>query len=174
MVGWASQRTPFHRHLRFAVRYLLPVVLLCIGAAAIWLIVRYRRKGRGKRLSRLQYTFREQRDELQKQFFNAAAGSGKPRGLAWKECRFHEEVHFASDRATGDLYALVGVTVSFEAIEGGGMEEVEAVGNLRCATAVFTAPRGRWSTDGRVLFNLEPHEALERYGESLQPLASHS
>ncbi|MEK6248535.1 MAG: hypothetical protein N2C12_10180, partial [Planctomycetales bacterium] len=54
-------------------------------------------------------------------------------------------------------------TISFEAIEGGGMEEVEAVSNLRAATAVFFMDGDRWDTRGRVIFNLEPAEAIERF-----------
>ena len=71
---------------------------------------------------------------------------------------------FAVDDATGDLIALVAATVSFEAIEGGGMEDVEAVGNLRSATAVFMHRGAGWITDGRVIFNLEPPEALAKFG----------
>lgn len=47
------------------------------------------------------------------------------------------------------------------------MEDVEAVSNLRCATAIFVHRLGRWTTDGRVVFNLEPPQALERYQASL-------
>ena len=68
------------------------------------------------------------------------------------------------------LYALVAATISFEAIEGGGMEDVEAVGNLRSATAVFLHRDRQWTTDGRVIFNLEPAEALARFDATLQPL----
>jgi hypothetical protein len=70
--------------------------------------------------------------------------------------------------ATGVLYALNGATISFEAIEGGGMEDVEAVGNLRSATAVFVYRDGEWTTDGRVIFNLEPAEAIERFDGALR------
>jgi hypothetical protein len=69
------------------------------------------------------------------------------------------------------LVALVGVTIGFEAIEGGGMEDVEAVGNLRAATAVFTHNGRDWTTTGRAVFNLEPREVLERYRSSLDPIA---
>ena len=71
------------------------------------------------------------------------------------------------DRANGELVGLVGVTIGFEAIEGGGMEDVEAVGNLRAATAVFAHHGRDWGTQGRVIFNLEPREVLERYRDSL-------
>ena len=47
------------------------------------------------------------------------------------------------------------------------MEDVEAVGNLRAATAVFTHNGREWTTHGRTIFNLEPHEVLERHRDSL-------
>ena len=74
------------------------------------------------------------------------------------------------DRANGAIVGLVGVTIGFEAVEGGGMEEVEAVGNLRAATAVFTHNGREWTTQGRAVFNLEPGEVVERYRESLEPV----
>lgn len=98
-----------------------------------------------------------------------ASASGKPRGLTWKSCAFQNGIIVARDRATGELVGLVGVTIGFEAVQGGGMEEVEAVGNLRAATAVFTHDGREWTTAGRVLFNLEPQEVLQRYGNILDP-----
>jgi DNA modification methylase len=47
------------------------------------------------------------------------------------------------------------------------MEEVEAVGNLRAATAVFRAEKERWLTDGRAIFNLSPDEAIDHFGDNL-------
>ena len=79
---------------------------------------------------------------------------------------------FAVDRVSGELYAFVAATISFSAIEGGGMEEVEAVGNLRAATAVFVHRDGRWTTDGRVVFNLDPAGAVSHYAESITPIIS--
>ena len=50
------------------------------------------------------------------------------------------------------------------------MEEVEAVGNLRAATALFTHDGREWTTQGRAIFNLEPREVLERYKDSLDAI----
>ncbi len=124
-----------------------------------------------RRVKRARRQFERRRTELQSQFFEAAAASGKPRGLAWKSCAFQDGMLLARDRANGELVALVGVTIAFEAIEGGGMEDVEAVGNLRAATAVFTHNGKAWTTGGKALFNLEPREVLERYRSSLDPVA---
>jgi len=111
----------------------------------------------------IQKRFLQQREHLEAAFFTAAATSGKPRGLRWKNCEWESEVAFARERETGRLAALVAVTIAFEAIEGGDMEGVEAVGNLRNASAVFFYDRGRWRTIGRAIFNLNPGEAIEHF-----------
>lgn len=142
---------------------LLAVVWLGIGALRRWLFRRH--------VDKATRTFEGHRSSLQQLFLAAASATGKPRGLIWKQCDLHEGQLFAHDRVANEIYALAGVTIRFDAVAGGDMEEVEAVGNLRCATAVFAHRNGTWTTDGRALFNLEPHEALQRYRESLQPIA---
>jgi hypothetical protein len=107
--------------------------------------------------------FEKERPRLQAQFFAVAAASGKPRGLRWKECQWSELIEWVRDKQSGQIHVLVGVTISFEAIEGGDMEGVEAVGNLRNASAVFFLQDGRWQTAGRAIFNLNPAEAVEHF-----------
>ncbi len=107
--------------------------------------------------------FCDNRRVLQDQFFEVAADSGRPRGLRWVRCDFHGEPVFARDTATGALQALVSVSIGFEAIEGGGMEDVEAVGNIRAATAVFRYDEDIWTTDGRAVFNLDPQETIAHF-----------
>ena len=123
------------------------------------------------RVRRALRQFVRDRSASRNAFFKAAAASGKPRGLAWKECGFQPGVLLAHDRANGELVGLVAVSISFEAIEGGGMEDVEAVGNLRAGTAVFNWNGRAWTTQGRAVFNLEPREVLDRYKESLDPIS---
>ena len=135
--------------------------LITIGAVVLARIVIVKR--RAGNLQRAQREFRQRREWLEARFFSLAASTGKPRGLAWSNCDFSNPVSFASEPETGQLRAFVGVTVSFEAIEGGGMEDVEAVGNLRAATAVFEYNGAIWSTQGRVIFNLEPQEAIVHF-----------
>src|SRR5947209_2985311 len=86
---------------------------------------------------RARELFRLQRERLEAQFARAAASSGKPRGLRWKDCAFDNDLLLARDRKSGEIVALVPVTVQFEAVEGGDMEGLPAVGNLRVASAVF-------------------------------------
>ena len=115
--------------------------------------------------------FHQQRERLEARFFQLASGSGKPRGLRWTECDFENDVTYARDKQSGELCAFVAVTIAFEAIEGGLMEGVEAVGNLRAASAVFRRQQGVWHTDGRAVFNLSPSEAISHYRDNLVMVA---
>jgi hypothetical protein len=117
--------------------------------------------------------FALERDRLHDQFLAAANATGKPRGLRWTECEFGDAYELARDRQTGQLLALVPVTISFAAVEGGPMEGVEAVGNLRNATAVFSFERGHWKTAGKAVFNLNPDEALTHFKNQYERVARH-
>ena len=144
-----------------AILFVIAVVLLRKPVRA-W---RERREAdRGRR------EFRRQREVLEAKFFDLAAASGKPRGLRWVDCDWLETVTFARDRQTGLLTAFVAVNISFEAIEGGDMEDVSAVSNIRDAAAVFHYQKGNWGTGGRALFNMNPHDALDRLQGQFEPL----
>ncbi|MDG2385748.1 MAG: hypothetical protein P8N76_29040 [Pirellulaceae bacterium] len=147
---------------------ILVILGVAVTVGVIWLyrvLSGYRREARLES-ARKQFCLR--REWLEADFLNAASATGRPRGLAWVDCDFSNEVSFARDRKSGDLTALVGVAIQFEAIEGGGMEEVEAVGNQKAATAVFRHNGSCWSTDGRAIFNLNPLEAIEYYQSDLE------
>jgi hypothetical protein len=144
----------------------IALAVLLVVAGLLWLPVRARLRER--QLARARREFHRHREHLEARFLQLAARSGKPRGLDWVRCDFDDDVVYARHRHSGELSAFVGVTIGFEAIEGGGMEEVEAVGNLRAATAVFRVERGAWATDGRALFNLNPAEAVAYYQDNLE------
>jgi hypothetical protein len=89
-------------------------------------------------------------------------------GVRWSNCEFDDDVAFARDRKSGCPRALVAVTISFEAIPGGGMEDVEAVGNLRAATVVFRLDGPEWEVDGKAYFNLSPAQTIDYYHNELE------
>ncbi len=126
-----------------------------------------RRVQRDERAKRL---FRQRREWLEARCMTLASESGKPRGLIWSDCDFDDAATFARDRHSGALQALVAVTIRFEAEVGGGMEDIEAVHRLRAATAVFRFDGESWETDGRVVFNLTPHETIEHFRHELEPV----
>src|SRR5260221_506132 len=77
---------------------------------------------RERQLRWARFIFPKQREHLEAKFLTAAMNSGKPRGLRWKNCEWERDILFARDRYTGNLAALVAITIQFEAIEGGDME----------------------------------------------------
>jgi hypothetical protein len=148
--------------------YVLAGVVLVVLLVAFFIAgARYPRRAREQ--------FCEERDRLYADFFAAASNSGKPRGLRWKALDWTPaeglpEPTFARDRNTGDIVALVPVTIRFEAIPGSDMEGLPAVGNLRNASAVFFYRRGAWHASGRAVFNLNPDEALAHFKDQFAPL----
>lgn len=106
--------------------------------------------------------FKLQREQLEHRFFEVARTLGKPRGVRWLECDWQDRVTFGRDLQSGLLTAFVAVRIRFEAIEGGDMEDIAAVGHQRDASAVFHFQNGNWGTAGRALFNMDPVDAIER------------
>lgn len=113
---------------------------------------------RGEKILRV---FDKHRQELRDDFFALASATGKPRGLRWTNCDWLDSFALVFDANTGVHTLFCGVNLSFEAVEGGDMEDVEAVSMLREATAVFHHQNDRWGSGGRVLFNMDPKIAVQ-------------
>ena len=143
--------------------WLIPliVVALLILVMVIWRPLRS--FGKEVRIERARELFKLQRERLEAHFLKAAAATGKPRGLRWKDCQWDSAVEFVRECKTGQIAALVAVTIQFEAIEGSDMEGLPAVGNLRNASAVFFFQKGHWLTVGKAVFNMNPDEALAHF-----------
>ena len=141
-------------------------ILAAVMLLAAWRPWRGRRQEQMR--SRGRQAFPLRREWLEARFLTLASESGKPRGLVWVDCDFDNRVSFAKDRQSGHLRALVGVTIRFEAEEGGGMEDNPNVGNLRAATAVFEFDGREWNTQGRAIFNLDPDQAIEHFQAELE------
>jgi hypothetical protein len=107
-------------------------------------------------------------------FLERASGTGKPRGLRWVGCDWLGIQRLMCERASGQLMLLAGINIRFEAVEGGDMEGVEAVGMVRDGCAVFHYHKGRWGTGGRVLFNMHPDAAVLRLADSYSPVPDSS
>jgi hypothetical protein len=144
--------------------------LILIVALAVWAFKTWQRGRRRMDVERAAADFARDRVKLQEDFRAAADVSGKPRGLRWKSCEFQEGILLARDRANGQLVGLAAATIAFEAVAGGGMEEVEAVGNLRAGTAILSWNGHQWQATGKAVFNLEPREVLEQFQANLTPI----
>jgi hypothetical protein len=119
-------------------------------------------------------TFRTQREQLEAKFFDIASRLGKPRDLRWLDCDWLDRVTFGREVETGLLTAFVAVNIRFEAVAGGDMEDVEAVGTVRDAAALFHYRDGSWGTGGRALFNMDPTDALERLNDQYEAIDASS
>lgn len=149
--------------------WLVPLAALLL-AALLLLWWRVTASKPVRRLDAVRDLFAAQRAQLHDDFFRAAAASGKPRGLRWLGCEWDDATAFARETSTGQFVALVGVTIRFEAIEGGDMEGLPAVANLRNAAAVFFFDGRIWRTAGRAVFNLNPDEAVRHFGKQYEAL----
>jgi hypothetical protein len=143
--------------------WLVPVAVLIVLVVIALVWRPFRAFSREVQLERARELFLLQRERLEMHFVKAAAASGKPRGLRWKDCEWESEVVFARERQSGQLAALVSITIQFEAVPGGDMEGLPAVGNLRNASAVFFFQRGHWHTVGKAIFNMNPDEAVNHF-----------
>ena len=142
---------------------------ICIAVASVvYLTPQWNRRRQERRLTAARQLFHLRREWLEAKFVDLAQKSGRPRGLLWKDVEFENSESLARDRHSNQLQALVGVTIRFEAIPGGDMEHVEAVGNLRAASAVFRFDDGEWKTSGRAIFNLSPIEAIKHLSGELE------
>jgi len=145
------------------------VVLCLVIVGMVWRPLR--RLGGAIQAERACELFMLQRERIEAQFLPAAAATGKPRGLRWVECAFEPTVvEFARDRKRRQLVALAPVTIRFEALPGSDMEGLPAVGNLRNASAVFFFQSGRWLTNGKAVFNMNPAEAVEHFKQQYEPI----
>lgn len=122
-----------------------------------------RRLAREIQFERARELFTLQRERLEAKFVQLASSTGRPKGLLWDTCDFQSPICFVREKRSGQLSAFVEVTIRFSAIEGGGMEHVAAVSERRAATAVFHYHHGQWGTGGRVLFNMNPKEAIDHF-----------
>lgn len=144
------------------------VILLAVAAMVVPPLLRRLVQ---RRTRRAIAEFRLRREGLEARFFDLARRQGKPRGLRWTQCDWQESVTFGRDLQSQLLTAFVSVEVHFEAIEGGDMEDVEAVGTIRDATALFHYSNGKWGTGGKALFNMNPQDALTRLAGQFEPIA---
>ena len=151
------------------------LLLICVASSIVFLlalvVAKLALRKRRAEVKHAHESFHREREWLEARFLTAASNSGRPRGLDWIDCDFDNHVVFARDRHNGTLRAFTGVTIRFEATPGGGMEDVEAVGNLRAATAVFRFDDGTWQTDGRTIFNLNPEETIRHFGSELEAVS---
>jgi len=135
-------------------------------AVLFWILSRKRRGA--IQFAQARKLFHLRREWLEADFITLASGTYKQRGLVWSDCDFDDEAIFATDRNTGQLRAFVGLSVRIEAVEEDAIADAPFPDSFRAATAVFLFHAPEWTTEGRVLFNLNPFEAIEHFKHELE------
>ena len=143
--------------------------VVVIGAILVAGLEVYRaRHNRRARLQLARQLLRRRREWLEAEFLSLALAINQSRNLPWADCQF--DVALARDRQSGQLRALVGITITLEASAEDAADEEEAEWSQHAATAVFYFDGTQWTTDGRAVFNLSPTETIEHYSHQLEPV----
>lgn len=100
--------------------------------------------------------FAARRGELLHQWFGAAGVSGRPKWLTWAGYESFGEPLFVRE------FGLVPVVVRFEPVPGAPLDDVPQAREPRAVVAVFRWRRGRWTTEGRAVFNLTPQQVADQ------------
>jgi hypothetical protein len=148
--------------------YALAAAAACF--IAIFVIWHFYGLGKAIQTGRARELFSLQLERLEKEFLVQASAGGLPRGLRWTSCEFSSDAEFARERQSGQIVALVSVTVRFEAVEDGDMAGLPAVPIPRQGSAVLRFNKGEWTTRGRVIFNLGPAQVLTHFASDYELL----
>jgi len=144
--------------------------VLLLGAGILILVLSLLPgRGLGSRihLADARRLFHIQRERLEAKFLALAAVHTKPGAPLWSDCDFEDDVAYVRNRASGELSAFVGVTITLDDPDGLFTQSDEG-GATRIGTAVFRFDRTKWETDGTALMNLTPTEAIRYYRRDLE------
>jgi hypothetical protein len=120
------------------------------------------------RLAQARKDFHKQREWLEVKFISLAGSQAKLDAPRWSNCEFDDAVSYVRHRTTGELSAFVEVTMALEGIGHLTTSASDMMSNLQAGTAVFRFDKTRWVTDGRVILNLSPNEAIRFYQDDLE------
>ena len=137
-------------------------------AASVLIYWPMRAASRNARFAQVKRNFHAQRERLEAKFVQLASARAAPHAPQWADCDFDDDVTYVRHRTTGELSALVRVTVAVDDFEAWDAGTTDVIGNLRAATAVFRFDRDHWETDGRAILNLSPNEAIRFYQDDLE------
>jgi alkylation response protein AidB-like acyl-CoA dehydrogenase len=134
-----------------------------IGIAIISTLKAARRRSWHTLLRQAQRDFHIAREWLEAKFVQRAGMQ-----ISMAECTFDDDVAYVRSRSTGELSALVAVTIFTETSGPSSYVTGDAVGNLQAGTAVFRFDGHHWVTDGRAILNLNPHETIQQFQNDLE------
>lgn len=148
--------------------WVIAIGLVIIAIVTIFLWRPLRVATREARFSQAKKGFHKQREWLEAKFLQLAASNAKSDSPRWADCDFDDAVAYVRHRTTGELSAFVAITLAVEEGHQASASTTDLIGNLRAGTAVFRFVKDHWETDGRVILNLSPNEAIRFYQSDLE------
>ena len=141
---------------------------IAAGAWCVWRWFPVRKPLPASRLAEARRDFHRQRERLEAKFVQLGAYPAQRDAPRWMDCDFEDGVAFARNRTTGELTALVGVSIEMEDLNAASTQAGQGTTIHRAATAVFRFLGNRWETDGKAIFNFTPTEAIRFYQRDLE------
>jgi len=165
-----------------ALKVMFAAVVLAArrGVTSLW---PRRRRQRWFCRSDARRRFHWEREHLEARFVDLAQAAHHRGTARWTDCEFDDAVSYVLNRCTGQFLALVAINVTLPGrkaisndllgsnVAGGaspGKAALPAARVIRSATAVFLFDGVHWTTDGSVIFNLNPMEAIRFYRHDLE------
>jgi len=152
--------------------WVLALAPVAFGALALLSRPALRRRRLG-RSARARHEFHLQRERLEMRFLQLAAaqqGADTTDSLDWDRCEFDDDVAYVRSRATGELSALVGMTVARRDSGSPITDIADLLSAMQTGTAIFRFDGKHWRTDGKALLNLNPSEAIRRLAGDMELL----
>ena len=147
----------------------IPVACAMVAVAVLLLWRPCKAATREARFTQARKEFHRQREWLEVKFISLAdpgyrvPAQSKADTPRWSNCEFDDAVSYVRHRSTGELSAFVAVTVALEGIGHLTTSASDLMSNLQAGTAVFRFDKQHWVTDGRVILNKSPDEAIRFY-----------
>jgi len=142
------------------------VLLVCLAAS--WMVLRgpVRHFIEEAHAERARELFRQRREWLEADFLGALGRTSPTERVRWEEAHWHDEIHWARDRQTRKLLALIGV--HFDSTLFDDLSDT----STHHATALFEFRGGRWYAEGKRLDEIRPDEVVRR-NQRFEPVVMH-
>ena len=142
------------------------------GLVTFWAARRVRLYLRELAHERAASEFPWRREYLEAKFVDLIDQYGRSRGLSYVDSEWDREVVFIRNRRSGQLAALIAVRLIFDHDGESDFESLAARRRLAQATAVFQYQGRRWRTEGRIIPEMNPREALRNLRDQYEMVSA--
>jgi hypothetical protein len=141
---------------------ILLAAIVALAAATLWRpVVRF---WHGIRFEKARALFHRERERLEARLVKQIAVPVVTGEVEWLDCDFDDQVTFLRDRRTGELLALVAVTLGPETPWAVELDETSHGHGV----AVFRFDAKHWTTDPKVHMNLTLEEMIRGFSGTME------